>query len=69
MMEKLTKKQETFLKDLTDFINIKGYTPTIRELGEYVGLSSPATVRFYLLTLENKGYIKRVNNRSIEICK
>lgn len=65
----LTKKQEIFLKDLVDFINLKGYTPTIRELGDYVGLSSPATVKFYLDELEKKGFIKRINNRSINICK
>ena len=69
MKEELTKKQRDFLNDLITFMNEKGYVPTIRELGDYVGLNSPATVKFYLGTLEEKGYIKRINNRSIEILK
>ena len=68
-VEGLTKKQEQFLNDLIDFINTKSYTPTIRELGEYVGLSSPATIYTYLKILEKKGFIKRINNRNINICK
>lgn len=68
-MEKLTEKQSKFLNDLYDFINLKNYTPTVRELAEYVGLSSPGTVQTYLRILEKKGFIKRINNRNIEICK
>ena len=65
----LTEKQRQFFEDLKTFINEKGYVPTIRELGKYIGLNSPATVKFYLGTLEEKGYIKRINNRMIEILK
>ena len=65
----LTKMQETFFKTLCDSINKNGYTPSIRELGKYVGLSSPATVKYYLDILERKGYIKRINRRKIEILK
>lgn len=65
----LTEMQERFFKILCDSINKKGYTPSIRELGKYVGLSSPATVKYYLDILERKGYIKRINRRKIEIMK
>ena len=68
-MEDLTQKQAQFFNDLVGFIDDKGYMPTIRELGEYVGLNSPATVYCYLGILEKKGYIKRINNRSIKILK
>ena len=68
-VEGLTEKQKQFYKDLISFMNESGYVPTIRELGQYVGLNSPATIKFYLGTLEEKGYIKRINNRSIEILR
>lgn len=68
-METLTKKQQQFLRDIIDFISLKKYTPTIRELAEYVGLNSPATIQYYLKLLEKKGYIERKNNRNIEVLK
>ena len=66
-MNKITEKEKQFLNDLISFINTNNYTPTIRELGRYVGLSSPATIKYYLGNLEEKGYIKRINNRKIEV--
>lgn len=68
-MNDLTSKQKQFFDDLVCFINDNGYVPTIRELGNYVGFNSTATTQFYLGTLEEKGYIKRINNRNIEILK
>lgn len=65
----LTDSQERVFRILCEFINEKGYTPSIRELGQYVGLSSPATVKYYLDILERKEYIKRINRRKIEILK
>lgn len=64
---KLTRKQLDIFNKLKCFIEEKGYVPTIREFGDYVGLNSPATVKFYFDSLEKKGYIKRINNRSIQI--
>ena len=61
--EELTYKQLKFFNKLKEFMKEKGYVPTIRELGEYVGLNSPATIKTYLDILEKKGYIKRINNR------
>ena len=66
-MEILTEKEKIFLHKLEAFIGIYGYTPTIRELGKCAGLNSPATVYHYLKKLEEKGYIKRINNRNIQI--
>lgn len=68
-MEELTFNEELFFKELKIYINEYGYTPTIREFGKHLELNSPATVYYYLKRLEKKGYIKRINNRSIEILK
>ena len=65
----LTERQKQFYRDLISFIDENGYVPTIRELGKYVGFSSPATVTFYLGVLEEKGYIKRINNRSFKMLR
>lgn len=64
---KLTRKQLGIFNKLKDFINERGYTPTIREFCKYVDLSSTATIKFYFDALEKKGYIKRINNRQIKI--
>lgn len=66
-MQELTYGEKMFFHNLKRFIEMYKYTPTIRELCKETGLSSPATVQYYLKRLENKGYIKRINNRSIEI--
>jgi len=54
-------------KDILSFIekNIKeyGYPPSVREIGKSVGLSSTATVHGYLSKLEEKGYIKKENQK------
>ena len=63
----ITNKEKDFLDSLVEFINEKRYTPTIREMGEFVGLSSPATIHYYIKQLQNKGYIRRINNRNIQI--
>lgn len=68
-MEELTFNEKLFYKELKFYINQYGYTPTIREFGKHMKLNSPATVYYYLKRLEKKGYIKRINNRSIEILK
>ncbi len=56
----LTKKQKTFLEMLKDMVRTSGYFPTVREIGEQMGLSSPATVHAYLKRLNEKGYLNRV---------
>ena len=68
-MEKLTDKQKFILQVLKQLIAKNGYPPTVREIGEKAHLSSPATIHFHLTKLEEKGYIKKGDNknRTIEI--
>ncbi len=68
-MEKLTDRQSYILQVLKKLIAKKGYPPTVREIGETAHLSSPATIHFHLNKLEEKGYIKKRDNknRTIEI--
>ena len=68
-MEKLTGKQSVILDILKKLIAKNGYPPTVREIGEAAHLSSPATIHFHLTKLEEKGYIKKNDNknRTLEI--
>lgn len=68
-MEKLTDKQSVILQILKKLIAKNGYPPTVREIGEEAHLSSPATIHFHLKKLEEKGYIKKDDNknRTLEI--
>lgn len=68
-MEKLTGRQNFILQVLKKLIAENGYPPTVREIGEKAHLSSPATIHFHLKKLEEKGYIKKGDNknRTIEI--
>ena len=68
-MEKLTGKQKFILDILKKMIAKNGYPPTVREIGEEAHLSSPATIHFHLKQLEEKGYIKKDDNknRTLEI--
>ena len=68
-MEKLTHRQNFILQIIKELIAKNGYPPTVREIGEEANLSSPATIHFHLKKLEEKGYIKKDDNknRTIEI--
>lgn len=68
-MEKLTKKQENVLVCIKKFLAEKGYPPTVREIGNQLGLSSSATTQFHICKLAEKGYIRKNNtkNRTIEL--
>ena len=68
-MEKLTDKQSVILHILKKLIAKNGYPPTVREIGKEANLSSPATIHFHLQKLEEKGYIKKDDNknRTLEI--
>ena len=68
-MEKLTGKQKVILDILKKLIAKNGYPPTVREIGKEAKLSSPATIHFHLKQLEDKGYIKKDDNknRTLEI--
>jgi repressor LexA len=65
----LTKRQREILSFLDDFIEEKGYSPSLEEVGLGLGLSSLATVHVHLKNLEEKRMIRRLPNRgrSIEL--
>ncbi|MGE0453788.1 MAG: transcriptional repressor LexA [Vicinamibacteria bacterium] len=60
----LTRRQKEILDFLGDYLERRGYAPTIEEIGEHFGLSSLATVHKHLTNLQEKGLIKRAWNRS-----
>jgi repressor LexA len=65
----LTGRQQEIWKFLTDYVDEHGYPPTVREIGEAVGLASPSTVHAHLANLERAGLIKRdpTKPRAIEL--
>ncbi|WP_369903094.1 transcriptional repressor LexA [Bacillus manliponensis] len=68
-MEKLTKRQQDILDFIKQKVQEKGYPPSVREIGQAVGLASSSTVHGHLSRLEEKGYIRRdpTKPRAIEI--
>lgn len=69
MTEKVTKRQQAVLSSIEECIREKGYGPTVREVCQNLGLSSPSTVHVHLKALEEKGLIKRdpLKSRSIAL--
>ena len=63
-MEKLTKQQARVLEIIRKSINLNGYPPSVRELGESLGLRSTATVHSHLRNLERKGYLRKDAQKS-----
>ena len=59
----LTPRQRMILDVITAAIDDHGYPPSIRELGDAVGLTSPSSVAYQLKALQNKGYVTRDPNR------
>ena len=55
----LTKRQRAILDYIVASVNDRGFPPSVREIGEAVGLASPSTVHAHLHTLEEKGYLRR----------
>ena len=55
----LTRRQKEILDKIQDFILDHGYAPTVREIGQMVGLANPSAVFKHLLSLEKKGYLRR----------
>ena len=55
----LTGRQQEIWDFLVDYVDRHGYPPTVREIGEAVGLASPSTVHAHLANLERAGLIKR----------
>ncbi len=59
----LTERQRTILGMIRTSVEDRGYPPSIREIGEAVGLTSPSSVAYQLRTMERKGYIRRDPHR------
>jgi repressor LexA len=55
----LTGRQQEIWDFLVDYVDRHGYPPTVREIGEQVGLASPSTVHAHLANLERAGLLKR----------
>jgi repressor LexA len=68
-MTKLSKRQQSILDFIKEEVRKKGYPPSVREIGEAVGLASSSTVHGHLARLESKGLIRRdpTKPRAIEI--
>ena len=57
-MANLTPKQQKIYDFIRDFSREYGYPPTVREIGEHLGLKSPSTVKFHLDNLRAAGLIQ-----------
>ncbi len=68
-MSKISNRQQAILTFIKNEVREKGYPPSVREIGEAVGLASSSTVHGHLERLEKKGLIRRdpTKPRAIEI--
>lgn len=68
-MSKVSQRQLAILEFIKNEVKAKGYPPSVREIGEAVGLASSSTVHGHLDRLEKKGLIRRdpTKPRAIEI--
>lgn len=60
---KLTDRQLRILDVIREAVEARGYPPSVREIGEAVGLTSPSSVAHQLRVLEQRGYLRRDPNR------
>ena len=58
-MQKLTAMQQKIYDYIANAVRNQGYPPSVREIGEAVGLKSPSTVHFHIKHLEELGYISK----------
>jgi repressor LexA len=65
----LTQRQHEILAFIEKTVGDRGYPPSVREIGEAVGLASPSTVHSHLHTLQRLGYLRRdpTKPRAIEV--
>jgi repressor LexA len=59
----LTTRQRLVLETIRGAVEKRGYPPSMREIGEAVGLTSPSSVKHQLMALERKGYVRRDPHR------
>lgn len=69
MSEDITKRQRQILEVIEEHQRTRGYPPSVREIGERVGLTSPSSVHAHLATLQRLGYLVRDPDkpRAIEV--
>jgi repressor LexA len=65
----LTRRQRHILAMIKATVDSRGYPPSIREVGDAVGLASSSSVAHHLKVLEAKGFFRRVPNqpRALEV--
>ena len=65
----ISDRQRQILQLILETVERRGYPPTVREIGDAVGLSSPSTVHSHLSALVDRGYIRRdpTKPRAIEV--
>jgi repressor LexA len=65
----LTSRQQEIWQFLAEYVDAHGYPPTVREIGDAVGLASPSTVHAHLANLERAGLLKRdpTKPRAVEL--
>ena len=59
MSQDLTDRQRQVLEFIDTEVRTRGYPPSVREIGDAIGLSSSSTVHAHLAALQDKGFIKR----------
>ncbi|HUF33677.1 MAG TPA: transcriptional repressor LexA [Acidimicrobiales bacterium] len=69
MADELTDRQREILHFIVTQQQDRGFPPSVREIGEAVGLTSPSTVHSHLATLQKRGYLRRdpTKPRAIEV--
>ena len=70
MAQVLSTKRKQILDCISDSVRERGYPPSVREIGEAVGLTSSSTVHAHLAVLQREGYLRRdpTKPRAIEVC-
>jgi repressor LexA len=65
----LTHRQREVLEIIEEYMRERGYPPSVREIGEAVGLTSPSTVHAHLAALQKRGYLRRdpTKPRALEV--
>ncbi|MBP9837769.1 MAG: transcriptional repressor LexA [Proteobacteria bacterium] len=63
----LAPVQRETLEFLRRYISERGYGPTLKDIASYIGVKSLSTAHFHLSRLEDKGFIRRGNEGSIEL--
>ena len=63
-MKELTAKQQEIYDYIVQFTQDKGYPPSVREIGQAVGLKSPSTVHFHIKGLENAGVLTKAAGKT-----